>query len=76
MKYLIAVLLIALGGFLIYAGCRRARSVSGIAGRTGREIANAFDGKLRVGQHVYYYAGGGALILAGAATLLARRKKD
>jgi hypothetical protein len=76
MKYLVALLLIALGGFLIYAGCRRARSVSGIAGQTGREIANAFDGKLRVGQHVYYYAGGGALVLAGAATLLIRRKKD
>jgi hypothetical protein len=72
MKYLIAFILIAVGGYLIYLGYRRAESVAGIAERTGKDIANAFDGKTRQPGHLYYYAGGGALILAGAFVAVRR----
>lgn len=73
MKYVIAVLLVAIGGYLVYLGNRRADSVAGIAEKAGKDIANAFDGKARQGEHVYYYVGGGVLIVAGIFTAL--RKK-
>ncbi len=72
MKYLMAFGLIAAGGYLLYVGHRRAESVAGIAERTGKDIANAFDGKTRQPEHLYYYAGGGALIVAGAFVALRR----
>lgn len=73
MKYVLAALLVAIGGYLIYLGNRRADSVAGIAEKAGKDIANAFDGKSRQGEHVYYYVGGGAMIVAGVFTAL--RKK-
>ncbi len=73
MKHLLAIVLIVIGGYLIYLGHRRAESVAGIAEKAGKDIANAFDGKTREGQHVYYYVGGGLLILAGAVVALKKK---
>jgi hypothetical protein len=74
MKYLVAAVLVAAGAYLIYYGHRQASSIGGAAAKTGKEIANAFDGKSRQPQYVYYYAGGGALIVVGAAVGLMKRK--
>ena len=74
MRYIIAVVIIAVGAGLIYHGHRRAGSIAGFAEKTGKDIANAFDGRTRQPDHVYYYVGGGALIAAGAWVAL--RKSD
>ena len=66
MKYLVAAILIAAGAYLISYGHRRADSIAGIAEKTGKDIANAFDGRTRQPDHLYYYVGGGVLIVAGA----------
>jgi len=66
MKYIIATVLIAAGAVLIYHGHRRGDSIAGLAEKTGKDIANAFDGRNRQPDHVYYYVGGGVLIVAGA----------
>jgi LPXTG-motif cell wall-anchored protein len=73
MKYVIGAVLIAVGGYLIYLGNRRADSIAGIAEKTGKDIANAFDGKTRTGQSTYYYIGGGVLIAAGAFVALKKK---
>jgi hypothetical protein len=74
MKYLIALALIAAGSYLIYYGHRRADSMAGLAERTGKDIANAFDGQTRTPKYVHYYVGGGALIAAGAVVALYKKK--
>jgi LPXTG-motif cell wall-anchored protein len=74
MKYLIAAILIAAGAYLIDYGHRRADSIAGIAEKTGKDIANAFDGRTRQPDHLYYYVGGGALIAGGAWVALRKRK--
>lgn len=66
MKYIIAAILLVVGAALIYHGHRRSGSIRGLAERTGKDIANAFDGRTRQPDYLYYYAGGGALIAAGA----------
>lgn len=66
MKYIIAIVLIAVGAGLIYHGHRRADSIVGLAEKTGKDIANAFDGRTRKPNYISYYIGGGALIAAGA----------
>jgi hypothetical protein len=65
MKYIIAAVLIVVGAGLIYHGHRRSDSIRGFAERTGKDIANAFDGRTRQAEYLYYYAGGGVLIAAG-----------
>jgi hypothetical protein len=70
MKTMFALLLIGLGGWVIWLGHRRSESVGGVADKVGAEIANAWDGKARQPEHVWYYVGGGALALVGVALLV------
>jgi hypothetical protein len=70
MKLLVAVILIAAGAYLIYCGHRRADSIAGIAEKTGKDIADVFDGGIRRPNYIAYYAGGGALMVCGALVAL------
>jgi hypothetical protein len=72
MKPIIAAVLIIVGAGLIYQGHRRDGSIRGLAERTGKDIANAFDGRTRQPDYLYYYTGGGVLIVAGAWVALRR----
>lgn len=67
-----ALVLVLLGLVVAFLGHRRAGSVSGLSDRAGTNIANAWDGGLRVPGHYWYYAGGGLLVLAGGALFLRR----
>ncbi|PTY08216.1 hypothetical protein DB347_01130 [Opitutaceae bacterium EW11] len=71
-KTLIAIVLIALGGVLLYLGSQRKDSIAGHAQSAGQEVASTFDGKPRVTDHTLYFVGGGALILVGIVVALRR----
>jgi hypothetical protein len=47
MKYAIAAILIGVGANPIYCGHRRAGSLTGAAEKTGKGIADVFDGRIR-----------------------------
>lgn len=71
-KTLLAVVLIALGGILLYLGNERKKSFAGAAQTVGHDVASAFDGKTRVTDHTLYFVGGGALILVGVVVAVRR----
>jgi uncharacterized protein (UPF0333 family) len=71
-KILLAIILIVLGGVLLYLGSQRKESLSGAAESVGNEVASAVDGKARVNEHTLYYVGGGVLILVGIVMALRR----
>lgn len=68
----LALLALMLGVFVIILGVRRADSATGIADAVGTKVANAWDGKARLPEHVWYYVGGGTLILVGVLLTLRR----
>ena len=72
-KTLLAIILIALGGVLLYLGNQRKESVAGAAESVGKDVASAVDGKPRVTDQTMYFVGGGALILVGIVVALRRR---
>jgi hypothetical protein len=74
MRNVIAALLIIAGACLIYGGHRRAGSIAGIAERTSKDIADAFDGRIRHPNYIVYFTGGGLLIAVGAWVALRGRK--
>lgn len=74
MKHLIAAVLIVAGAWLIYSGHRRANSIAGIAEKTGKDIADVFDSRIRHPDYAAYYAGGAVLIVAGALIALRKSK--
>lgn len=75
MKTIIAVVLIAIGGWLIYSGYQIQESASGSWNSLTNKVATSVDGKTRVANHIWYYVGGGVLVLAGLGTVVAARKK-
>ncbi len=75
MKTIIAIVLIAIGGWLIYSGYQLQESLSGSLSSVSNKVATSVDGKTRVTNHAWYYVGGGALVLAGLVTLATSRKK-
>lgn len=68
----LALLALMLGVFVIVLGVRRSDSATGIADKVGTKVANAWDGKARLPEHVWYYVGGGTLILVGVLLTLRR----
>jgi hypothetical protein len=72
MKKILSLILILLGGWLVYVGYNRGESLAGKTKSGIAELKNEIDGKMRVPDHVWYYVGGGALIVAGAV-VAARR---
>lgn len=71
-KTLLAIILIAVGGVLLYLGNQRKESLAGAAEATGNSIARSVDGKPRVTDQTLYFVGGGALILVGIVVALRR----
>lgn len=65
MTKIIGIILIVVGGFLIYKGAVRKDSIAGGLTETGAEVANKVDGGARVPQHYYYLIGGGILAAVG-----------
>lgn len=73
MKMIIALVAIAIGGWLLYAGYQRQDSLAGKAESSVSDLGRELDGKTRIPDHVWYYIGGGVLIVAGFAGLARRR---
>jgi uncharacterized membrane-anchored protein YitT (DUF2179 family) len=69
MKNIIGLVLILIGGALIYQGVSRKDSLAGAAAQVGTDVANAVDGKSRVPQHLVYMIGGGVLAAVGLGVL-------
>jgi hypothetical protein len=74
MNKIIGIVLLLVGGALIYQGMQRKDSLVGAASEVGSDIANAVDGDARIPKH-YYYIGGGALLVALGLGALARGRK-
>lgn len=70
MNKIIGIILILVGGFLIYQGMARKDSVAGAASQVGTDVANAVDGKGRIPKHFYYIIGGGVLAAVGIGATL------
>lgn len=74
MNKIIGIVLLIVGGALIYQGVQRKESLVGVASEVGSDIANAVDGRTRVSKHYYYIGGGAVLAALGAGLMLGRRK--
>ena len=70
MTRIAGVVLMVLGGFLIFRGWSRHESLAGGAATLASKVANKVDGGGRVPDHVYYLAGGGVAVVAGAILAL------
>lgn len=70
MNKIIGIVLILLGGVLIYQGVGRKDSIAGAAAEVGTDVANAVDGKGRIPKHYYYIIGGSVIAAVGIGALL------
>ncbi|CAM2926914.1 DUF3185 family protein [Rariglobus hedericola] len=70
MSRIIGIILIVVGGFLIYQGIERKDSVAGAAAEVGTDVANAVDGKGRIPKHFYYIIGGGVIAAVGIGAVV------
>jgi hypothetical protein len=74
MSKIIGIILIVVGGFLIYKGAVRKDSLVGGLDEAGTSVANKVDGGGRVPEHYYYLIGGGILVAVGIGATLGGRK--
>lgn len=74
MNKIIGIILILVGGFLIYKGATRNDSLAGELDEAGSSIANKVDGGSRVPEHYYYLIGGGILAAVGIGVTLTGRR--
>lgn len=74
MNKIIGIILIVVGGFLIYKGAMRKDSLAGGLAETTAEVANKVDGGARIPEHYYYLIGGGILVAVGIGTAIGGRK--
>ncbi len=72
MSKIIGIVLIAVGGYLVYVGWQRKESLAGGAAELTSKVANKVDGGARVPEHMMYLVGGGVLALVGAGLALKR----
>jgi hypothetical protein len=70
MKKPVGLLLVVVGGILIFQGWSRKDSLAGDVAEMRAKVANKVDGGTRVPKHVYYLAGGVALGVVGAGLAL------
>jgi len=70
MKKILGIVLILVGGWLVYTGYNRAESIAGKTEAGLVDLKNEIDGKTRVADHVWFYIGGGVLIVVGGAIVL------
>ncbi len=73
MSRIIGILLILVGGWLIYRGHSEAESLAGKTRTTITDVKNSIDGKGRIATQYWYYGAGAVLIGAGVVTGLRRR---
>ncbi len=74
MSKIIGIVLIVIGGFLIYKGAARKDSLVGGLDETGSRVANKVDGGSRIPEHYYYLIGGGVLVAVGIGAAVGGRK--
>jgi uncharacterized protein (UPF0333 family) len=72
MNKIIGIILIIVGGFLIFKGVNRQDSLAGKADSAGSSIANSVDGGNRTPTHTVWIIGGAVVAVAGLA-IAARR---
>jgi hypothetical protein len=72
MNKIIGIILIIVGGFLIFKGIDRQDSLAGKADSAGTSIANTVDGGSRTPTHTIWIIGGAVVAVAGLA-IAARR---
>jgi len=72
MNKIIGLILIIVGGFLIYKGVNRQDSLTGKADSAGTSVANSVDGGTRTPTHTVWIIGGAVVAVAGLA-IAARR---
>lgn len=70
MMKLVGLVLVIVGGVLVYQGLARKDSLLGQAAEVGSSLANKVDGGSRTPKHMLQLAGGGILVLAGAVLVL------
>ncbi len=70
MQKLLGLVLVIIGGALIFQGFSRRNSLVGDVAEVTTKVANKVDGGTRVPEHVYYLGGGVLLVLAGAGLAL------
>lgn len=76
MNKIIGIILILVGGILVYQGVQRDDSIAGTAAEVGTDVANAVDGKGRVPKHYYYIIGGGVIAAVGIGALVRGGRKS
>ncbi|HEY0944097.1 MAG TPA: DUF3185 family protein [Opitutaceae bacterium] len=70
---IIALIAIAIGGWLLYTGYQRQDSLAGKAESAMSDVGREVTGESRMPDHVWYYLGGGVLVVAGLVGLARRR---
>lgn len=65
MNKIIGIVLIVIGGFLIYKGVSRQDSLVGKVNSAGDSIANSVDGGTRTPTHTVWIVGGSVLAVVG-----------
>ena len=65
MNKVIGIILILVGGFLIYKGVERKDSLVGGAAQVSSDVANKVDGGARIPEHYYYIIGGVVVAAVG-----------
>lgn len=70
MNKIIGIILIVVGGLLVFQGINRKDSVAGAASEIGTDVANAVDGGGRVPKHLFYIIGGGVIAAVGIGALV------
>jgi hypothetical protein len=68
----VGLVLVIVGGILVYQGLSRKDSFMGQAAEVGTNVANKVDGGARLPKHMVSLVGGGALVLVGAVLVLRR----
>jgi Protein of unknown function (DUF3185) len=70
MNKIIGIVLIVVGGLLVFQGINRKDSVAGKAAEVGTDVANAVDGGGRIPKHIYWIVGGGVVAAVGVGAML------
>ncbi len=65
MNKIIGIILIVVGGFLIFKGATRKDSLAGGVAEVSADVANKVDGGGRIPEHYYYIIGGVVVAAAG-----------
>ncbi len=65
MNKIIGIIIIAVGGVLIFKGAARKDSLVGGVAEVSADVANKVDGGARIPEHYYYIIGGVVVAAAG-----------